>query len=32
MDYANGVLDNTITVLGRITTVDELVAEWASKD
>jgi nicotinamidase-related amidase len=32
MDYANGVLDNTIAVLGRITTVDELVAEWASKD
>jgi nicotinamidase-related amidase len=32
LDYANGVLDNTITVLGRITTVDELVAEWASKD
>jgi nicotinamidase-related amidase len=31
-DYANGVLDNTIAVLGRITTVDELVAEWASKD
>jgi nicotinamidase-related amidase len=31
MDYANGVLDNTIAVLGRITTVDELVAEWASK-
>jgi nicotinamidase-related amidase len=30
-DYANGVLDNTIAVLGRITTVDELVAEWASK-
>jgi nicotinamidase-related amidase len=32
IDYANGVLDNTIAVLGRITTVDELVAEWASKD
>ncbi|MDT5100886.1 MAG: hypothetical protein QOC76_4623 [Mycobacterium sp.] len=32
LDYANGVLDNTIAVLGRITTVDELVAEWASKD
>jgi nicotinamidase-related amidase len=31
-DYANGVLDNTIAVLGRITTVDELVAEWASTD
>jgi nicotinamidase-related amidase len=30
-DYANGVLDNTIAVLGRITTVDELIAEWASK-
>jgi nicotinamidase-related amidase len=32
LDYANGVLDNTIAVLGRITTVDELIAEWASKD
>jgi nicotinamidase-related amidase len=31
-DYANGVLDNTIAVLGRITTIDELVAEWATKD
>jgi nicotinamidase-related amidase len=31
-DYANGVLDNTIAVLGRITTVDELVAEWTSAD
>jgi nicotinamidase-related amidase len=27
--YANQVLDNTIAVLGRITTVDDLIAEWA---
>jgi nicotinamidase-related amidase len=27
-DYANQVLDNSIAVLGRITTVDELIAEW----
>jgi nicotinamidase-related amidase len=30
-DYANQVLDNTIAVLGRITTVDDLVAEWAGR-
>jgi nicotinamidase-related amidase len=30
-DYANQVLDNTIAVLGRLTTVDDLVAEWASR-
>jgi nicotinamidase-related amidase len=27
--YANQVLDNTIAVLGRITTIDDLIAEWA---
>lgn len=27
-DYANQVLDNSIAVLGRITTVSELIAEW----
>jgi nicotinamidase-related amidase len=27
-DYAKQVLDNTIAVLGRITTVDDLIAEW----
>ncbi|MDV3132966.1 isochorismatase family protein [Mycobacterium sp. 29Ha] len=27
-DYANQVLDNSIAVLGRITTVDHLIAEW----
>jgi nicotinamidase-related amidase len=31
VEYANQVLDNTIAVLGRLTTVDELVAEWASR-
>ena len=31
-DYANQVLDNTIAVLGRITTVDDLIAEWARAD
>jgi nicotinamidase-related amidase len=30
VEYANQVLDNTIAVLGRLTTVDDLVAEWAS--
>jgi nicotinamidase-related amidase len=29
-DYAKGVLDNTIAVLGRITTVDDLIGEWAA--
>ena len=28
-DYAEQVLTNTIALLGRITTVDDLVAEWA---
>jgi nicotinamidase-related amidase len=28
-DYGNQVLDNTIAVLGRITTVDDVVAGWA---
>jgi nicotinamidase-related amidase len=28
-DYAEQVLDNTIAVLGRLTTVDDLIAEWA---
>ena len=27
-EYGNQVLDNTIAVLGRITTVDDLIAEW----
>lgn len=27
-DYANQVLDNTIAVLGRLTTVAELIGEW----
>ena len=30
-DYANQVLDTTIAVLGRLATVDALVAEWASR-
>lgn len=28
--YATQVLDNTIAVLGRLVTVDQLVAEWAT--
>jgi nicotinamidase-related amidase len=28
-DYAEQVLDNTIAVLGRLTTADDLIAEWA---
>lgn len=28
-EYAQQVLDNTIAVLGRLTTVDELIDEWA---
>jgi hypothetical protein len=28
-DYAGQVLDHTIALLGRITTVDDLIAEWA---
>lgn len=31
-EYGNQVLDNTIAVMGRITTVDELIAEWAARD
>jgi nicotinamidase-related amidase len=31
-DYGNQVLDNTIAVLGRITTIDDLIAEWATRD
>jgi nicotinamidase-related amidase len=31
-DYGNQVLDNSIAVLGRITTVDKLIAEWADRD
>jgi nicotinamidase-related amidase len=27
-EYGNQVLKNTIAVLGRITSVDELIAEW----
>jgi nicotinamidase-related amidase len=30
--YAEQVLSNTIAVLGRITTVDDLIAEWAQSD
>jgi nicotinamidase-related amidase len=29
-EYGDQVLDNTIAVLGRLTTVDELIAEWAA--
>ena len=29
-DYAKQVLDNTIAVLGRLTTVDQLIGEWTS--
>ena len=29
-DYAIQVLDNTIAVLGRLTTVDQLIGEWAA--
>jgi nicotinamidase-related amidase len=29
-DYAKQVLDNTIAVLGRLTTVDQLIGEWNS--
>ena len=27
-DYAKQVLDNTIAVLGRLTTIDQLISEW----
>jgi len=30
--YAEQVLDNTIAVLGRLTTVDELIHEWSGSD
>jgi len=30
VEYATQVLDNTIAVLGRLTTVDDLVAEWVA--
>ena len=30
--YAEQVLNNTIAVLGRLTTVDDLIAEWAEAD
>jgi nicotinamidase-related amidase len=30
-EYGNQVLDNTISVLGRITTADDLIAEWSTK-
>jgi nicotinamidase-related amidase len=26
--YGDQVLDNTIAILGRLTTVDDLIAEW----
>ena len=29
-EYAEQVLDNTIAVLGRLTTVDQLISEWTS--
>lgn len=32
IEYGNQVLDNTIAVLGRITTIDELIAEWSASD
>jgi hypothetical protein len=30
--YAEQVLNNTIAVLGRLTTVDQLIAEWSAAD
>jgi nicotinamidase-related amidase len=30
-EYGNQVLDNTISVLGRITTTDDLIADWSAK-
>jgi len=30
-EYGNHVLDNTIAVLGRITTIDDLIVEWAGR-
>jgi nicotinamidase-related amidase len=29
-EYAEQVLNNTIAVLGRLTTVDQLIGEWAA--
>jgi nicotinamidase-related amidase len=29
-DYAEQVLNNTISVLGRLTTVDQLIGEWTA--
>jgi hypothetical protein len=29
-EYGDQVLDNTIAVLGRLTTVDDLIGEWAA--
>jgi hypothetical protein len=29
-EYAQQVLDNTIAVLGRLTTVDHLIEEWTT--
>jgi len=31
-DYAEQVLDNTIAVLGRLTTIDTLIQEWSASD
>jgi nicotinamidase-related amidase len=31
VEYGNQVLNNTIAVLGRITTADDLIAEWADR-
>ena len=31
-DYAEQVLDNTIALLGRITTIDGLIAEWSQRE
>ena len=29
-EYAEQVLDNTIAVLGRLTTIDQLIGEWTA--
>ena len=31
-EYGEQVLDNTIAVLARLTTVDDLIAEWSDSD
>ena len=31
-DYAEQVLNNTIALLGRITTIDDLIAEWSQRE